>query len=107
MSTATSTSFMSFDGGKLYVPPEVKKLTVNKDTGETIMHKVARLGKEVTLTTRIDLCPFPLIACTLIISLIWYGTMQLKNNTCFYITGKLYTSARYEYVTCSLINDKL
>lgn len=35
------------------VPPEVKKLWVNKDTGETIMHKAARLGKEVRATLHV------------------------------------------------------
>ena len=46
MSNATNLSFDS-SSGRLIVPQEIRKLNVNKDTGETIMHKVARSGKEV------------------------------------------------------------
>lgn len=32
----------------LPVPPEVKRIAVNKNSGETLLHRAARLGNEVS-----------------------------------------------------------
>ena len=34
------------------VPPEVKRIAVNKNSGETLLHRAARLGNEVSDTTQ-------------------------------------------------------
>ena len=48
LDTISISTTMSVDGCRVKIPPEVKKISVNRDSGESVLHKAARLGYRVS-----------------------------------------------------------
>ena len=48
LETVSLSTTMSVDGCRVKIPAEVKKISVNRDSGESVLHKAARLGYRVS-----------------------------------------------------------